>query len=173
MVVLVVIVIPIPNPLEWLGLTVPNQFGWIILVALLFGVVLSTYLLKRSPGAMASMQRSLQASSVLLPANDAERRWFGIAAVTAGICEELLYRGFLMSYLPSNFSMLAGQLILISHHLRHHLWLEPSIPWYEGDCNHSTDRLQLCNCVCLEREHTACHGFPYHGGAAYIVVVAA
>ncbi len=114
MVVLVVIVIPIPNPLEWLGLTMPNQFGWIILVALLFGVVLSTYLLKRSPGAMASMQRSLQASSVLLPANDAERKWFAIAAVTAGICEELLYRGFLMSYLPSNFSMLAGQLILIS-----------------------------------------------------------
>ncbi len=114
MVVLVVIVIPIPNPLEWLGLTMPNQFGWLILAALLFGVVLSTYLLRRSPGAMASMQRSLQASSVLLPANAAERKWFAIAAVTAGICEELLYRGFLMSYLPSNFSMLAGQLIVIS-----------------------------------------------------------
>ncbi len=114
MVVLAVIVIPIPDPLQWLGLTLPNQIGWIILVALLIGVVLSTYLLRRNPSALDSMQRSMQASSVLLPSNGAERKWFAIAAITAGICEELLYRGFLMSYLPSNFSMLAGQLILIS-----------------------------------------------------------
>jgi membrane protease YdiL (CAAX protease family) len=114
LVVLAVVVIPIPNPLEWLGLTLPNLIGWIILLALLLGGVLLTYLLRRSPGAMASIQRRLQASSVLLPANAAERKWFAIAAVTAGICEELLYRGFLTSYLPANFSMLAGQLILIS-----------------------------------------------------------
>jgi membrane protease YdiL (CAAX protease family) len=114
MVVLAVIAIPIPEPLKWLGLTLPNQIGWIIMVALLLGVVLSTYLLRRSPDAMASLQRSMEASSVLLPSNDAERKWFAIAAVTAGVCEELLYRGFLMSYLPSNFPMFAGQLILIS-----------------------------------------------------------
>jgi uncharacterized protein len=114
LVVLAVIVIPIPNPLERLGLTKPNLIGWIILLAILFGGVLLTYLLRRNPGAMASIQSRLQASSVVLPANAAERKWFAIAAVTAGICEELLYRGFLMSYLPANFSMLAGQLILIS-----------------------------------------------------------
>jgi membrane protease YdiL (CAAX protease family) len=114
MVVLVVIVIPIPNPLLFLGLTLPNQIGWIILFALLLGIFLSVYLLRRNPNAMAAMQRSMEASSVLLPSTPAERTWFAIAAVTAGICEELLYRGFLMSYLPTNFSMLAGQLILIS-----------------------------------------------------------
>ena len=114
MVVLILIVIPIPDRLTWLGLTMPNPIGWIILAALLIGIFLSTYLLRRSPGAMASMQRNLEASSVLLPSTPAERRWFAIAAVTAGICEELLYRGFLMSYLPSNFSMLAGQIIFIS-----------------------------------------------------------
>jgi membrane protease YdiL (CAAX protease family) len=114
MVVLAVIVIPIPNPLLFLGLTLPNQIGWIILFALLLGIVLSIFLLRRNPNAMAAMQRSMETSSVLLPSTPAERTWFAIAAVTAGICEELLYRGFLMSYLPSNFSMLAGQLILIS-----------------------------------------------------------
>jgi membrane protease YdiL (CAAX protease family) len=114
MVVLAVIVIPIPDPLNYLGLTLPNQIGWIILLALVLGVGLSTYLLRRSPGAMASMQRSLEASSVLLPSTQAERTWFAATAFTAGICEELLYRGFLMSYLPSNFSMLARQFVLIS-----------------------------------------------------------
>ncbi len=114
MVVLAVIVIPIPDPLLYLGLTIPNQIGWILLLALVLGIVLSTYLLRRSPGAMASMQRSLEASSVMLPATQAERQWFAATAVTAGICEELLYRGFLMSYLPTSFPMLARQLLLIS-----------------------------------------------------------
>lgn len=114
MVVLAVIVIPIPDPLTYLGLTLPTQIGWIILLALLLGIILSTYLLRRSPGAMASMQRSLESSSVLLPSTQAERTWFAAAAVTAGICEELLYRGFIMSYLPSSFPILARQFILIS-----------------------------------------------------------
>ncbi len=113
-VVLAVIVIPIPNSLRWLGLTMPNQIGWIILLALILGIGLSTFLLRRNPGAMASMQRSLEASSISLPSTSVERRWFAATAVTAGICEELLYRGFLMSYLPSNFPMLARQFIVIS-----------------------------------------------------------
>jgi membrane protease YdiL (CAAX protease family) len=113
-VVLVLIVIPIPEPLKWLGLVVPNQFGWIILLALIFGVVLSIVLLRRSPNAMAAMQRSLQSSSILLPSNPSERKWFAITAITAGICEELLYRGFLMSYIPTIFPMFAQQFIIIT-----------------------------------------------------------
>jgi membrane protease YdiL (CAAX protease family) len=113
-VVLILIVIPIPEPLKWLGLVVPNQVGWITLLALLVGVVLSIVLLRRNPRAMAAMQRSMEASSILLPSTPAERKWFAVTAVTAGICEELLYRGFLMSYIPSNFSMFAGHFIFIS-----------------------------------------------------------
>ncbi len=105
-VVLMVIVIPIPQPLTWLGLTMPNQIGWIITAALLLGIGLSTVLLKRNPGAMEAMQRSLEASAVLLPSTPAERKWYAAAAITAGICEELLYRGFLMRYLPATFPML-------------------------------------------------------------------
>jgi membrane protease YdiL (CAAX protease family) len=92
----------------------PNQIGWIILLALLIGVVLSIVLLKRSPRAMAAMQRSLQTSSILLPTTATERKWFAISAITAGICEELLYRGFLMSYIPTIFPMFARQFVIIS-----------------------------------------------------------
>jgi membrane protease YdiL (CAAX protease family) len=105
-VVLVVIAIPIPEPLKWMGLTIPNQFGWIILAALLLGIGLSTFLLRRNPRAMAAMQRSMEASSILLPSTSRERKWFAATAITAGICEELLYRGFLMHYLPSTFPTL-------------------------------------------------------------------
>ncbi len=102
-VVLVVILIPINNPLQWIGLTLPSQFGWIILAALLLGIFLSTILLRRNPGALSAMQRSLEASSPLLPATSQERPWYAATAVTAGICEELLYRGFLIRFLSITF----------------------------------------------------------------------
>jgi membrane protease YdiL (CAAX protease family) len=102
-VIMVVIAIPLHQPLAWFGLTLPNQIGWIITAALLLGIGLSTYLLRRNPGAMAAMQRSLESSAVLLPSTPAERKWYVAAAITAGICEELLYRGFLMRYLLTTF----------------------------------------------------------------------
>src|SRR5512143_1355065 len=105
-VVLAVIAIPIPEPLKWMGLTLPNQFGWIILAALLLAIGLSTFLLRRNPGAMTAMQRSLESSSILLPTTPNERKWYAASAITAGICEELLYRGFLMHYLPATFPTL-------------------------------------------------------------------
>ena len=113
-VVLILIVLPIPEPLNWLGLVVPNQFGWIILLAMLIGVVLSIFLLRRNPNAMAAMRRSLESSSILMPATPTERKWFAVTAITAGICEELLYRGFLMSFIPTIFPMFARQFVIIS-----------------------------------------------------------
>jgi hypothetical protein len=102
-VVLVIILIPISDPLQWLGLTLPSYFGWIILAALLLGIALSTYLLRRNSRALDAMRRSLEASSILLPATPREFSWYAATAVTAGICEELLYRGFLIRYISVTF----------------------------------------------------------------------
>jgi membrane protease YdiL (CAAX protease family) len=112
-VVLILIVAPAQQPLAWLGLTLPNQIGWIIMVALLLGIGLSIVLLRRNPGAMAAMQRSLEASAILLPSTPTERKWYAATAITVGICEELLYRGFLMHYLPSTFPFLDWLLVAI------------------------------------------------------------
>ncbi len=102
-VVLVVILIPITNPLGWIGLVLPNPIGWVILAALLLGIGLSTFLLQRTPRALEAMRRSLESSSIVLPTTGMERRWYAAAAITAGICEELLYRGFLIRYLYITF----------------------------------------------------------------------
>ncbi|NJD58837.1 MAG: CPBP family intramembrane metalloprotease, partial [Anaerolineae bacterium] len=99
LVVLVLIVIPIPDPLNYLGLTLPNQVGWIISFALLGGIVLSVSLIRRNPNALENMRHSLETSAAVLPSTPAERKWFTIATITAGICEELLYRGFFLRYL--------------------------------------------------------------------------
>jgi membrane protease YdiL (CAAX protease family) len=112
-VVLVVILIPISHPLAWIGLVFPNIWGWVILVALLLGVGMSIILLRRNPRALEAMQRSLQTPSMLLPTTASERKWFLVVAITAGICEELLYRGFLTRYLSIYFPSFGFLLISI------------------------------------------------------------
>jgi membrane protease YdiL (CAAX protease family) len=42
---------------------------------------------------------TLKSLSYFLPATRAERRWYAFLCVTAGICEEALFRGFLLYYL--------------------------------------------------------------------------
>jgi membrane protease YdiL (CAAX protease family) len=112
-VVLLLITATTERPLAYLGLTRPNPLGWLIMFALLLGIGLSVVLLRRNPGAMAAMQRSLEGSALFLPYTPAERKWYAATAITAGICEELLYRGFLMHYLPATFPFLDWLLVSI------------------------------------------------------------
>jgi membrane protease YdiL (CAAX protease family) len=44
----------------------------------------------------------------LFPATRTERRWWIVVALTAGICEEILFRGFLMYYLFTKFGQSAA-----------------------------------------------------------------
>ena len=102
-VLIIIIFIPRSQPFLQLGITLPGLLGWIIMAALLLGVVLSIWLIRGNPRAMQNMQRSLESSAVLLPSSPQERKWFAASAITAGICEELLYRGFLLNFLAITF----------------------------------------------------------------------
>lgn len=55
------------------------------------------------PAVSESLRRMLEPVSALLPDTPQERRLFAALAVTAGICEELLFRGFLLFYLQEVF----------------------------------------------------------------------
>ena len=122
-VVLAVILILSKQSFRWLGLNMPNWIGWIIMLALLGGIVLSIYLLRRNPNALANMRKSLESTAALLPSTLAERKWFAAVAITAGICEELLYRGFLIRYILTTFpgldwlltSIISGIIYALSH----------------------------------------------------------
>jgi uncharacterized protein len=50
------------------------------------------------PDGRARLARQLAGASALLPHTPAERRGFVFASLTAGICEEVLFRGFVMWY---------------------------------------------------------------------------
>jgi membrane protease YdiL (CAAX protease family) len=53
---------------------------------------------KKTPRKWSSAEK-LRSLSFFLPATWTERRWFGFLCMTAGVCEETLFRGFLLHYL--------------------------------------------------------------------------
>jgi membrane protease YdiL (CAAX protease family) len=54
--------------------------------------------LARRPGALEMVRRRLSHIGRMFPATPGELAWFRALAVTAGVCEELMFRGFLMGY---------------------------------------------------------------------------
>ena len=68
----------------------------------------------RKPDVKEKVRQALQRLQFMLPATGQESRWFVALSVTAGICEEVLYRGFLIRYLgrgPWQFGMMGAVMI--------------------------------------------------------------
>lgn len=60
------------------------------------------------PGAAAFYTRALARLSYLLPATHTERLWFAALSLSAGFCEELIFRGFLLRYLVGDLAIHHG-----------------------------------------------------------------
>jgi len=89
------------RPWSAIGLQPAASWGLIGVVAGLLIVVLLVALQQRGAPdeAYARARRRVQHIERMLPHDQRELRWFSAVAVTAGICEELLYRGYLIWYL--------------------------------------------------------------------------
>ena len=68
--------------------------------------------------------KQLEPLRFFLPASTLERRWFAALSVTAGFCEELLFRGFLLRYLHTSplhlglgWAILLAAIVFGTHHL--------------------------------------------------------
>ena len=88
-----------------LGLAGGSALGTAIAFAVAIG--LGTLLLvqqraaARDPEAREEMGRTLAEHAALLPHTRGEWRWFAALSVTAGVCEEILFRGFLTAWLTA------------------------------------------------------------------------
>ena len=85
-----------------LGLGFDVTLGWwigagatIVVIALSIYQTFSTI---RNSEALAKMREQLEPLRALLPHSTKEGQLFNAVSVTAGICEEFLYRGFLIAY---------------------------------------------------------------------------
>ena len=97
------------RPLRDLGLQPPGSASgwWWTLVMCCAGIgfiVQQAYAFARSPDAHAKVRKQFELQPALrtvLPATPQELRVYSGAAVTAGICEEVQYRGYLLWYFQS------------------------------------------------------------------------
>jgi|APTNR8051073442_1049403.scaffolds.fasta_scaffold04085_4 membrane protease YdiL (CAAX protease family) len=93
------------HPLKVMGLQLPNLelWPWVIAVTLLFwgAYAWNTWRQTGTPEALAETRAQWREKTPFMPASTKEYRWFILMAVTAGICEEILFRGFLMTYLQA------------------------------------------------------------------------
>jgi membrane protease YdiL (CAAX protease family) len=86
---------------------------WGILILLIGVVALLNKRQKRKP-TPEQLNKALDKVRKLLPVTSRERMWFVAVALTAGICEEFLYRGWLLTLLGHYFSSMWVGLIVSS-----------------------------------------------------------
>jgi uncharacterized protein len=77
-------------------------FGWGFGIAFALGSVLQVVLVRRNPKAREKILRVFKRLAFFLPSTAEERAWFALVSITAGVCEEVLYRGFLIRYLSDS-----------------------------------------------------------------------
>jgi uncharacterized protein len=113
---------------EWL-----KRYGWVwwVLAVLLAAIVMVQLVLPVLQVSMKYRDREFLEPKQLvplrffLPATPNERGWFVVLCVTAGICEEVLFRGFLMRYLynsPLQLGLLPAILVAAMVFGTHHFY---------------------------------------------------
>lgn len=98
----------------------PGQISWLqngsralriiegITVGMLLAIFVPAVLALRSPAVRAKAGRAARRLAFILPSSQEERRWWWLVCITAGVCEEIVYRGFLLHYfhfLPFQLSL--------------------------------------------------------------------
>lgn len=90
---------PEPPSASWWPL-----LGWGLTVAACVFLVVQSVLILRSGEGLAETRRQLRSFDAFLPRTPLELRTFWVLSLTAGVCEEVIYRGFAMAWLAGLFA---------------------------------------------------------------------
>lgn len=72
-----------------------------MLAGMLAGAVLPIVAARGNPEMRGRVLKQFEPLAFFLPVTRTERRWFALLSVSAGVCEEIVYRGFLIAYLAA------------------------------------------------------------------------
>jgi membrane protease YdiL (CAAX protease family) len=70
-----------------------------LVLAFTIGSLVQAYLTRRNLKLREKTLGAFKRLAFILPVTREERAWFAAVSITAGVCEEVLYRGFLIRYL--------------------------------------------------------------------------
>jgi uncharacterized protein len=101
-VIAMAVLIPVANPLAATGLSAAAGVGIATMLLLLTVAALLERTGARPRLPLREPGGSLARVSFLLPRTGAERWWWIALSVTAGVCEEIVFRGFLLHYLATH-----------------------------------------------------------------------
>ena len=105
---------------------VPREISWLdagsrgaavmegITAGMLIAIMLPAILALWSQKIRAKAGKAAKRLAFLLPSSLRERRWWWLVCITAGICEEVVYRGFLLHYfhtLPFHLSLMWAMVV--------------------------------------------------------------
>jgi membrane protease YdiL (CAAX protease family) len=79
--------------------------GMAAAVALCAFLIGQPFIVMRSPEKMAQARGEMEPLESLIPETSREARAFNLVSISAGICEEIIYRGFLILYLLAFFPL--------------------------------------------------------------------
>lgn len=98
-------------PSLWMVARSPGDFGWLyahpwalglamLLVALLLILIVAPGVqCIRNKAVRKKIAPAMQVMRFMMPVSRVERHWWLLLSVSAGVCEELIYRGFLLEFL--------------------------------------------------------------------------
>jgi len=90
---------PAPGEVRWLEPTSHGvKFVQGIAAGIFIAILLPAVLALRSEAIRSKAGRAAKKLAFLLPSSHEERRWWWLVCITAGVCEEFIYRGFLLHY---------------------------------------------------------------------------
>ena len=102
----------------WLDAIRPLRFflGCLLALGVIIFFVLQIRKVQKAlarPKVAASLRQKLAFAHALVPETPAERRAFWLVSITAGVCEEVVYRGFLI-WLVANWTGLIAAVVISS-----------------------------------------------------------
>jgi len=90
----------LPGEIPWLDEGSRGRIAMEGLTAgMLFAIFVPALLAVRSEKIRTKAGKAARKLAFLLPSTIEERKWWWVVSITAGLCEEIVYRGFLLHYL--------------------------------------------------------------------------
>ena len=77
--------------------------GYVLTALICATLIFQAVTIVRKPNSLATARGKLASLSFVIPQTPSERRAFDAVSVTAGICEEILFRGYAVAYLTAAF----------------------------------------------------------------------